>query len=58
MFAALGKYLNSNVVGNEVLLNKRAAEGIFGLAGGREAYFDLLEADLDKVFPEFQLFLQ
>lgn len=58
MLAALGQHLDCNIVGNKVLLDQRTAECILGLACGGETYFDFLEADLNEVFPEFQLFLQ
>ena len=58
VFAALGKYLNCNVVGDKVLFDQRAAECVFCFACGGKAYFDLLEAYLNKVLPEFKLFFK
>ena len=58
MIAALGQHLQGHVLRHAVFLDEPAQEGVFGLAGSREAHFDLLEADLDEHIVKFQLFFQ
>ena len=56
--AALGQHLHGDIVGDHVLLDEGAEELVLRLAGGREADFDLLEANFDQHLEEFQLFLE
>ena len=58
VFAALGQHLNGNIVGDKILLDKRAAELVFSLGSGGEAYLYLLESDLDQLLEELQLFIK
>ena len=58
MVAALGQHLHGDIVGDHVLLDEGAEELVLRLAGGREADFDLLEANFDQHLEEFQLFLE
>ena len=55
---ALREHLNGHVLGNQVLLDERAAEGIFGLGGGGKSDLDLLEPDLAQEGEELELFLE
>ena len=56
--AALGQHLHGDIVGDHVLLDEGTEELVLRLAGGREADFDLLEANFDQHLEEFQLFLE
>ena len=56
--AALGQHLHGDILGDHVLLDQGAQELVLGVAGGREAHLDLLEADLDQHPEELQLFLK
>ena len=56
--AALGQHLHGHVVGDHILLDEGAQELVLGLAGGREADLDLLEADPDQHLEELQLLFQ
>ena len=56
--AALGQHLHGDIVGDHILLNEGAQELVLGLAGGREADLDLLEADPDQHLEELQLLFQ
>ena len=56
--ARLGEHLNGDVLGNHVVLDQRACEFEFGLAGSGEANLDLLEADGYELLPKLQLLFQ
>ncbi len=56
--AALGQHLHGDVVGDHILLDEGTQELVLGLAGGREADLDLLEADPDQHLEELQLLFQ
>ena len=56
--AALGQHLHGDIVGDHILLDEGAQELVLGLAGGREADLDLLEADPDQHLEELQLLFQ
>ena len=58
MVAALGQHLHGDIVGDHVLLDEGAQKLILGVAGGRKAHLDLLEADLQQYLVELQLLLQ
>ena len=55
VLAGLGENLDCDIVGNEVVLDKPAEEGIFCLRGGGEADFNLFEADFDEQFEKLYL---
>ena len=56
--AALGQHLHGDILGDHVLLDQGAQELVLGVAGGRKAHLDLLEADLYQHLEELQLFLK
>ena len=58
MLPALGEHLNRYILRDHVVVDQRAQKFIFGFAGGREAHFDFLEADVEKNLVIFQLFLE
>ena len=58
MLARLRENLHRHVVGNQIVLDEGAQEGIFGVARGGEADLDLLEADFDEQFEKLDLLLQ
>ena len=58
MLTGLSQYLDGNIVGNEVFLNKAAQESILGLTGCREAYLDFLEADFHESLVELNLLIK
>ena len=55
MLSRLCEYLYGNVVGNEILLYKSAAEVVLRFGGCGEAYLYLLEADIHQLLEEFKL---
>ena len=55
---ALGQHLHGDILGDHVLFDQGAQELILGVAGGRKAHLDLLEADLYQHLEELQLFLK
>ena len=55
---ALGQHLYGDILGDHVLFDQGAQELVLGVAGGREAHLDLLEADLYQHLEELQLFLK
>ena len=56
--AALGQHLHGDVLRDAVAVDELAQKLVLGLAGGREADLDLLEADLDQHIVKFKLFVQ
>ena len=58
VLARLREHLDGDVVGDEVLLDEGAKEGVLRLARGGEAHLDLLEADPKEQFEKFELGLQ
>ena len=58
MSSGLCKYLNHNIVRNQVVLDQSADEFIFRIGGGREADLDFLESDATQEFEHVQFFLQ
>ena len=55
VLARLREHLDGDVVGDEVLFDEGAKEGILRLARGGEAHLDLLEADPKEQFEKFEL---
>ena len=58
MLPGLGQHLNRHIIGDQILLNQRADEGVLRLGRRREAYLDLLEAHLAQKLEEAYLLLQ
>ena len=58
MLAGLGEDLDSDIVGNEVLLNQGAQESVLCLGGGGKTNLYLLKPYLAEELEELHLFLQ
>ena len=58
VLARLRQHLDGDVVGDEILFDEGAKEGILRLARGGEAHLDLLEADSEEQFEKVELGLQ
>ena len=58
MLSGLGEHLDSYIVGDHILFDKRAAELILCFRRSREAYLDLLEAYLYEMLEKLQLLLK
>ncbi len=58
MLSSLNKNLNSNVVGNVVLLNQLTANLVLGLRRARKSNLDFLKAHIAQRVEELQLFLK
>ena len=58
MLPRLGEHLDRNVVGNEAVLYKAAAELIFRIAGGGKADLDLFKPDLYERLEKLKLFVK
>ena len=58
VFAALGKHLNADILGNHVVVDKGSQKFIFGLACCGKTDFDFLESHVKEHLIVFKLFLK
>ena len=58
VLSGLSKNLDSNIIRNQVFLDKLAAEFILCLAGCRESNLNLLETYTDELLIELNLFIK